>query len=332
MRESTSPLYDMRPLKWEGHSGIYSSNAWYTDQILFTQTMNGAVAVERSKAQAEAGAHLIFVHRYFRGKVRGQFDDVNLDRDPGHIYVIDQAQRVECIQFPTIIQGMFIPKSMIGFDPDRHPTLSRFANHGPMGRVLFSEFSSVFTQLNHYQWVEQTTIDRFLACLMMAMRSDGGDEDIRRRAREALKDHIRAHIEQELLSGKVSVDYLLARFGVSRATLYRMFDSANGVRQYVSDRRLYRAVLEISEKPLRRGDLTSIAERWGFSSNVNFNRAVKRHFGVPPGALTASKKPSAHQSPKHPSNRSRPIADDPASLEQRDAQMFPLKTFAANAH
>ena len=64
-----------------------------------------------------------------------------------------------------------------------------------------------------------------------------------------------------------------------------MFEDRGGVRQFISDRRLLRAEVDISEGPLLRGEIARAAEQWGFSSAANFNRAIRREFGVTPGSL-----------------------------------------------
>ncbi|MEM7460002.1 MAG: AraC family transcriptional regulator [Pseudomonadota bacterium] len=285
MRDSTAPLYDMTPIKRDGFKGLYHSNAWFNHNMLFTQNANDAVAITRRKSQAENGAHLIYVHRYLTGKIRGQLDDLSLDRDPDSVFVMDKAKRIECIQFPAIVEGVFMPKWMIGFDHDLHSGLTQFPNHETIGRLLNSELSRIFESLTKFNALEFDQVERFIACVRMAMRTDHGDVDIRRKARDALMDMICEYIELHLRAPEIGVTQLLSEFGVSRASLYRMFDHYGGVRQYIHDRRLYRAVFEIAQHPLRRGDLTRISRKWGFSSDANFNRAVKRQFGVAPGSL-----------------------------------------------
>ncbi|MEM9842024.1 MAG: helix-turn-helix domain-containing protein, partial [Pseudomonadota bacterium] len=75
----------------------------------------------------------------------------------------------------------------------------------------------------------------------------------------------------------------------SRAGLYRMFEQQGGVRHYITERRAVRAVLELSQGAQTRGAVQDAADRWGFSSGPNFNRVIKRMFGVTPGALLEAK-------------------------------------------
>ncbi|MEM9841424.1 MAG: helix-turn-helix domain-containing protein, partial [Pseudomonadota bacterium] len=63
------------------------------------------------------------------------------------------------------------------------------------------------------------------------------------------------------------------------------FQAEGGVRNYITRRRLQRAVLDIAENPTRRGQIHEAALRWGFASDTTFHRAVRREFGTSPGAL-----------------------------------------------
>ena len=64
-----------------------------------------------------------------------------------------------------------------------------------------------------------------------------------------------------------------------------MFEADGGVRRYIQDRRLQVAIWDLADGGIKRGRLTHVSEKWGFSSNANFNRAVKLAFTMPPGAL-----------------------------------------------
>lgn len=183
MRERTAAMYDMTPLRASSGPGRHVTTNWYVGRVLFIRTEHSATVIRRSKAQAENGAGLVFLHRYVGGRLRGLMGDLNIDRDPGEMYLIDQAQRVDCIQFQTKIEGVFIPKDLIGFDPDRHAPFMRFSHNKTLSALL------------------------------------------------------------------------------------------------------YRAVLEIADSAGTRGAVSAAADRWGFSSSANFNRAVREKFDVSPGML-----------------------------------------------
>ena len=130
-------------------------------------------------------------------------------------------------------------------------------------------------------------LNRLTATLRRALNSDMDDLSSRQRAREAVERVIKRYVEANLDNPETNTNTLLENFGVSRAGLYRMFARHGGVRNYISERRLVRALFEIGRSPFERGIIHQTAERWGFSSDANFNRAVKSRFGVRPGALFA---------------------------------------------
>ena len=78
---------------------------------------------------------------------------------------------------------------------------------------------------------------------------------------------------------------ILQTFGVSRASLYRMFEPQGGVRRFITDRRTLHAVMDLSRTTGRRGYIREVSDRWGFPSMVEFNRTVRRLYDQNPSAL-----------------------------------------------
>lgn len=282
VRDHISAFYDMTPLESEHNMGWCQVHNWFATTCIFSQADIDMVTVRRSRAQAEYGGHLVHVHRYLHGSVRGQFKDTCIDRDPGSIYIFDMERRVECVQFPMTVRGLYIPKWLIGYDSAFHAPLIGLPNRSVLGDILTTLIDTMFDDLFEDNCINPEHLEQFFASLKVALGTSERSGDARKWARVALERSMRSFIEQNIASPDLSVQIILDQFGISRASLYRMFEHYGGVRQYLSDRRLYRAILELSEKPLRRGDIVDVAERWNFSSQANFNRSVKRHFGAPP--------------------------------------------------
>lgn len=285
MRDSMGVLFDTTPLNVDQGTGIHRIRNWFSQHCIFTQMDTDAFAVRKTRAQSMNGEELVFVHRYVHGHLRGRIGDLNIDRDPGSIYILNQESRVECVQSPSTMQAILMPKAVLGFDPDKHPPLVRIPGTHTLGRTLDALFDDLFDGLLSANNLTFMTLDNIVACLRTALHGDKDDQDVRRFARDAIARQISAHVEQNLDRWDLSVNTVLRDFGVSRASLYRMFEEQGGVRQYISDRRLLRAVMEITERPLVRGQIAAVAERWGFSSSASFNRSVRRKFGVTPGNL-----------------------------------------------
>lgn len=285
LRDWKSELFDLTPLKHDLNAGFHRNRAWDVESSVFAQFESDALAVRKTKLQSRQGEHLLFVHRYVHGRIRGRIGDLNVDRDPGAIYILDQASRVECVQSRAVMQAILVPKAIVGFDPDQFPPLLKYPGAHPIGRLLTGLFDELFATLLEDGAYDQDTYHQLIACLQLGLHNDPSHGDVRLRAREALQKQIAQFIEQNLEDEALSTDMILQNFGVSRASLYRIFQDRGGVRQYINESRLFRAVLDISAGPMRHGDIVEVSEKWGFSSSANFNRSVRRIFGVPPGGL-----------------------------------------------
>lgn len=284
-RDNLSSVFDLKPIAANDNTGICRARAWFVEGYLVSQAEGDATFARRNKWQAENCGGLIFVHRYLSGESRGVAEDLSIEKKVGDVFITDQSLQIELFQTRLLSQGMHLPMDLLGYDRARHDPFITFSRGSVIGDLINAEMDRLFTALFHRPEQARDSFYRLISCLKVAIGSDHVDGDVRSRARNAMADQICRFIERHLDAPDLSVDSVLRNFGVSRASLYRMFEGKGGVRQYISDRRLYRAIAEISEHAPSRGCINAASEKWGFSSAPNFNRAVKRRFGVTPGAL-----------------------------------------------
>ncbi|WP_322101461.1 helix-turn-helix domain-containing protein [Paraburkholderia sp. J41] len=98
---------------------------------------------------------------------------------------------------------------------------------------------------------------------------------------------MRRFIDVNLKHHGLNADALCRAFGVSRATLYRLFEPLGGVAHYVRERRLLSVHAELAQAH-RSPYLVRIAEEHGFKSAAHFSRAFKTQFGYTPSDLVRS--------------------------------------------
>ncbi|HUA78154.1 MAG TPA: helix-turn-helix domain-containing protein [Acetobacteraceae bacterium] len=96
---------------------------------------------------------------------------------------------------------------------------------------------------------------------------------------------IKRFIEANLESESATVPGLCRRFGLSRASLYRLFAREGGIARYIQRRRLNRAFAMLASPAGPRARLIDLAVAFQFSSDNTFIRAFHRHFGLTPGAV-----------------------------------------------
>lgn len=89
-------------------------------------------------------------------------------------------------------------------------------------------------------------------------------------------DYIDAHL------GECELDERMIRdaFGLSRPTLYRLFQALGGVARYIRERRLWLAHRHLQRHP--DCSLTWLLYEVGFASERQFQRAFQARFGMSP--------------------------------------------------
>lgn len=106
-----------------------------------------------------------------------------------------------------------------------------------------------------------------------------------RSTREVLLAAIRTYIEQSLAAPGLDTNRLCRRFGVSRATLYRVLEPVGGLGRYLQQRRLCRAFRQLASLEHRHRRIIDFAIDCQFASDTTFTRAFRRQFGITPGAV-----------------------------------------------
>jgi AraC-like DNA-binding protein len=106
---------------------------------------------------------------------------------------------------------------------------------------------------------------------------------------------IKAFIEQRLLEPTLGPQTLLDAFGVTRSTLYRMFEPLGGVSAYIMQRKLSYAFRLLSDTLQPRRRISKLSTELGFSHPSAFTRAFKDTFGLSPKDVQALAEHSKEQ-------------------------------------
>ncbi|MGV3650153.1 MAG: helix-turn-helix domain-containing protein [Devosia sp.] len=122
-------------------------------------------------------------------------------------------------------------------------------------------------------------------------------EPVSRAAAEARRNivslvDLKAHIEQHLLEPHLGPTLLMQRFGITRSTLYRLFEPLDGVSAYIARRRLNLAFRMLSDTRHPRGRISRLALQLGYSHPSAFTRAFREAFGLSPKEVQALAKAS----------------------------------------
>jgi AraC-like DNA-binding protein len=101
--------------------------------------------------------------------------------------------------------------------------------------------------------------------------------------RGAVIMQIRRYIEQHIALPDLGPDHLCKMFGLSRASLYRLFEPIGGVTDYIRTRRLRAAFDMLANEDQR--TVGEIAYACGFADISAFSRAFRHQFGMSPSEV-----------------------------------------------
>ncbi|MEL6860494.1 MAG: AraC family transcriptional regulator [Pseudomonadota bacterium] len=297
-----APILTLNEISNSASENQYSAKEWYADRFSLGVIEAAPMAYSREASHIRDISHLIVVCRYLVGRESGLHHGEVTERTAGPIYIIDQEVPCELIISRFECQMFYISKSDLGFVPgETNPNLE-ITRESLIGQLVHRSMDRVFQSLEEgCSAMPAGPANCFISCLKIALGAHPQRGDVRADARDALYRLICDYIEENLGDRTLGVSSILRRFGVSRAGLYRMFDAQGGVRLYINQRRALRALLEISRAPQRRGVLRAACERWGFSSQPNFNRQIKSLYDATPGAIFGARSAATPSRQSHQS-------------------------------
>ncbi|WBY00752.1 helix-turn-helix domain-containing protein [Ramlibacter tataouinensis] len=104
--------------------------------------------------------------------------------------------------------------------------------------------------------------------------------------REALRDRIRAHVQQHLRDPELSADSIARALNCSRRHLYNAFSGeGESIAGYIQRLRLEACIRELQSDGPHARPITDIALSWGFGNPSHFSRVFRDRTGMTPSAF-----------------------------------------------
>ncbi|PMS23193.1 AraC family transcriptional regulator [Trinickia dabaoshanensis] len=229
------------------------------------------------------------------GAVHGEIDGRSLSVQPGEILMVDQARpyrrEIEAGDAITLL----VARDMLPNLPTHiHGTIFR----GGISQLLDDYLRSLLGKIGSITPLEALHAEQATLSLVKAMLSPT-TQDVASARNELLSTlyvKIKEYIRRNLESPELSPDLICKEIGISRSSLYRLFEQDGGVANYIRKRRLlaiHRALMSPDSSRHRIGDL---AYRYGFNSNTQLSRAFKQEFGHAPSETREAAERAQHLS------------------------------------
>jgi len=293
LRQATCDIVDVTPAVASEEFRSTTTDTHLTTGLLIESRFSAARFDRTSAHVARSGIDHYQVVMYLDGETEFAAGRRVAPLRRGDVVLIDVAQpnrtlmaagRSGAVHVMSLVLPRLLLAPLLGA-PDS-VSASLLSRESPAGRLVGQRLLSLRHEGAQLGDSDAATAVAGVAGLVAEAVGSARDAELAvvRASRSALLATIKSHIEKDLLSEAVTVPALCRRFGLSRATLYRLFEPEGGLAHYIQERRLHRAFTRLISPAGRPARMIDLAVDHHFSSDNTFIRAFRRYFGLTPGA------------------------------------------------
>ncbi|MDW6024233.1 helix-turn-helix domain-containing protein [Mesorhizobium sp. BAC0120] len=299
------PVLDVSPKTSVGHNFEASNKTWNLGGLVVSRVSAPPVFVTRTRANiARAPVDHWVLSCCKNGVTMIETRGAVLKASPGvpYLWSLGEASWSERTQVERI--QILLPRDLFQDIGRQLDALRGSVLDTPMGIVL-GEYMIALER-----WLSNTTPEvrprmgvavrnMIAACLApSADQMEGAGEEMSSFLAERVRQAVRTHLR----SPSLRPDVLCKMVGLSRSTLYRLFEHSGGVVHYIQRQRLLNAY-DILSDPLSRRSILSISEELCFADASSFTRAFRHEFGRSPSEVRSA---AAKGSPIPAASRAQP--------------------------
>lgn len=305
-RAFNAPTVELLPRYAPGASLAGERRLWTFGPCVLSVARAPASHERRSAAQARRDGLDHWLLTMVRGGVRRlrMADGRCVTMQPGEIHVLGLDEALEGEQSDIEWISLYLPR---GTMPRLDPCLE-VARRRPMAvsssQLLAAFIESLAGRLPIMRPEDtvplaDATLGMIEAGITLSVQPGNGLPATLEAAKRA---QIEAIIRANLGSAVLTARRLCLLAGISRSSLYRMFEPDGGVMHFVSRQRLVAARRMLADARGAAGSIARIAEEVGFFDHSSFCRAFRREFGLAPGEVRQAPNPAPAAIPGPPAS------------------------------
>jgi AraC-like DNA-binding protein len=208
---------------------------------------------------------------------------------PGDLVLVDLSRPCRWIYSSAQVVAVAFPRALLPLRQDELKRLTgeRIRGDRGIGALVSSLARQLPEHVDDYSVADQARVGTAMIDLLTAAlaarleRTQDVPPDSRQRA---LLLRLHAFIEERLGDPGLSPAGIAAAHYISVRYLYKQFASEQTTpADWIRRRRLDRCRRDLLDPALRHTPVSTIAERWGFTSAAHFSRAFRAAYGLPPG-------------------------------------------------
>lgn len=277
------PIFDISRQPSNGF--IATNTVWNLDQLIVSRVIAPSVQVSRTRASiAKAPIDHWAVSCCKVGVNAIQTDKALVEAPPKVPYVWSLGEPSQSVRSDQIYRIQFL-LSRDTFQ-DLAPALDNWRGsvvNTPLGAVLGDYMIALERWLLSIEPEDcarlgEAVRSMIAACLVPTRnRISQASPELNGFRAEKVRQAIRSHLK----SPSLNPDALCKMVGISRSSLYRLFEHRGGIVNYIQRQRLQLAY-ELLSDPLSAQSIRQISEELCFGDVSSFSRAFKREFGFSP--------------------------------------------------
>lgn len=185
-------------------------------------------------------------------------------------------------------ESIALAQEEIDFQPALHPTFCVLRARDPLGSIIALNLRFLIDKPSGFSHASTKEIGETLKSLITGVLRQLVGRKIDRNAMHiAIEQAARMYILDNIRKPNLSAAEISHAIGVSRSSLYRLFEEDGGVQKHISTTRLVLAHASLASELGGRGQVGQVAAEFCFADQFAFSKAFRREFGVSPKDIQA---------------------------------------------
>ncbi len=284
-RQAVSTVFDLEGV--DPAAFDCGMRSWNLGPVVLGEFWSTGNRFVRSKAKiAGSGLDHYVVQLLTRGRSTVKSGAPEGDWPVGSVRILDMTRPLETEAAGFANLSLVVPRTalepLVSAPADLHGLV--LALGSSPGIILSGFMRTLADRADHLDLTEAEAMGQGAAALVASCFGPSALGRDTGRASGAVVNRalIQGFIEARLGDPNLGAAAICAHFGLSRATLYRLFEPLGGVNAYMRTRRLNRAYQELRRAANGQTRVSAIARDLGFQSIASFSRDFRARFGVAP--------------------------------------------------
>lgn len=285
-QQAVAPVFDVAQVDTQAQFTA-AFDTYHLGDILVGLGSFDATAFTRNRQKSLSdGIDHVLVQVYTTGGYTGLLDDRPITVRRGDLVTLDMARETRTTSVASTNITIMIPRDLLKVRDVPHGHMSQGPKGAVLGGLMVDHLLSLRDRLPTMpRSVGAAAANATLALYHAALEpAEEMSDTAPQPFREAQFQRARRLIESRLDDSSLDAEALAAALGLSRSTLYRLFEPYRGVASFVLDRRLAHARKALCD-PNDTRHIGVVAAQYGFTDPSHFSRTFRRRFGITPAEL-----------------------------------------------